>query len=268
MEPIIQNIFCLKKCADIPGVNVYSFEKEQDLLREYRDFVVDFDPDIIVGYNISNFDFPYLINRANTLKVDDFCKLSKISNNTSKINYGTNTAKSFGGREMASINIDGRIILDMYTYILKEHKLRSYTLNSVSFEFLGDQKEEVHHSQIYDLWAKDEFTRMRLAIYCLKDAFLPIKLCDRLKTLYNYTEMCRVTNTPLKFILVRGQQIKVSTQLHKKAMEDNYLVPTIKRTKESIQTTFEGAYVLEPVTGYYTKPIVTLDFASLYPSIM
>jgi len=80
--------------------------------------------------------------------------------------------------------------------------------------------------------------------------------------------MCRVTNTPLKFILVRGQQIKVSTQLHKKAMEDNYLVPTIKRTKESIQTTFEGAYVLEPVTGYYTKPIVTLDFASLYPSIM
>lgn len=27
------------------------------------------DPDIITGYNIVNFDLPYLLNRANTLKV-------------------------------------------------------------------------------------------------------------------------------------------------------------------------------------------------------
>merc|ERR1719468_1153637 len=31
---------------------------------------------------------------------------------------------------------------------------------------------------------------------------------------------------------------------------------------------FEGATVLDPVKGYYEKPIATLDFASLYPSIM
>ena len=31
---------------------------------------------------------------------------------------------------------------------------------------------------------------------------------------------------------------------------------------------FEGATVLEPDKGYYTHPIATLDFASLYPSIM
>merc|ERR1712187_381239 len=31
---------------------------------------------------------------------------------------------------------------------------------------------------------------------------------------------------------------------------------------------YEGATVLEPITGYYEKPIATLDFASLYPSIM
>jgi len=32
--------------------------------------------------------------------------------------------------------------------------------------------------------------------------------------------------------------------------------------------TYEGGAVLEPVTGYYDQPVVTLDFASLYPSIM
>ena len=31
---------------------------------------------------------------------------------------------------------------------------------------------------------------------------------------------------------------------------------------------YEGATVIEPNRGYYTHPIATLDFASLYPSIM
>lgn len=31
---------------------------------------------------------------------------------------------------------------------------------------------------------------------------------------------------------------------------------------------YEGATVIEPTKGYYNVPIATLDFASLYPSIM
>ena len=31
---------------------------------------------------------------------------------------------------------------------------------------------------------------------------------------------------------------------------------------------YEGATVIEPKKGYYDVPIATLDFASLYPSIM
>ncbi len=34
--------------------------------------VIETDPDIIIGYNICNFDLPYLIKRAETLKVHDF----------------------------------------------------------------------------------------------------------------------------------------------------------------------------------------------------
>jgi len=30
------------------------------------------DPDIILGYNIINFDLPYIINRANQLKIKGF----------------------------------------------------------------------------------------------------------------------------------------------------------------------------------------------------
>jgi len=35
-------------------------------------FLRSTDPDILIGYNIVNFDFPYLINRAAKLGVEDF----------------------------------------------------------------------------------------------------------------------------------------------------------------------------------------------------
>jgi DNA polymerase delta subunit 1 len=34
------------------------------------------------------------------------------------------------------------------------------------------------------------------------------------------------------------------------------------------QETYEGAVVIKPKKGFYPDPIVTLDFSSLYPSIM
>lgn len=37
-----------------------------------QDLVVETDPDIIIGYNICNFDLPYLLNRAEALKLQDF----------------------------------------------------------------------------------------------------------------------------------------------------------------------------------------------------
>lgn len=43
-------------------------------------------------------------------------------------------------------------------------------------------------------------------------------------------------------------------------------MPTHKQGAPSDQ--YEGATVIEPIRGYYTDPIATLDFSSLYPSIM
>lgn len=82
----------------------------------------------------------------------------------------------------------------------------------------------------------------------------------------NYTEMARVTGVPFNYLLTRGQSIKVLSQLYRKADEDNYLVPSHKG--EGTDEQYEGATVIEPKRGYYDAPIATLDFSSLYPSIM
>ena len=62
----------------------------------------------------------------------------------------------------------------------------------------------------------NEQTRRRLAVYCLKDAILPLRLLEKLMSFINYMEMARVTGVPLSFLLARGQQIKVVSQLLRK----------------------------------------------------
>lgn len=110
----------------------------------------------------------------------------------------------------------------------REHKLRSYTLNAVCAQFLGEQKEDVHHSVITELQNGTPESRRRLAVYCLKDAYLPQRLLDKLMCLVNYIEMSRVTGVPFNFLLSRGQSIKVLSQLYRKANEEGYLVPAGK----------------------------------------
>lgn len=102
----------------------------------------------------------------------------------------------------------------------------------------------------------------------MKDAELPLKLMEKLCCIYNYSEMARVTGVPVNYLLSRGQQIKVVSQLLRKAREKGFILPTSRVTKNADDKGFEGAYVLEPVIGFYQEPIATLDFASLYPSIM
>ncbi len=62
--PIIRNVFTLNSCLPIVGAQVISSATEDELLMRWRAFVVECDPDVITGYNIGNFDFPYLLNRA------------------------------------------------------------------------------------------------------------------------------------------------------------------------------------------------------------
>lgn len=78
------------------------------------------------------------------------------------------SSKAYGTYEYKEITIDGRIQFDLLQAIQRDHKLSSYSLNAVSAHFLGEQKEDVHHSIISDLQYGNEETRRRLAVYCLK----------------------------------------------------------------------------------------------------
>ncbi|KAL3987287.1 transcription factor 7-like 1 [Sarotherodon galilaeus] len=264
-EPFIRTVFTLQSCASIVGSQILCFTQETKLLQSWAEFLRTVDPDIITGYNIQNFDFPYLLNRAAALKVNYFPYLGRVRGIKSVLKDLNFQSKQMGRRENKTINMEGRVQFDLLQVLLRDYKLRSYTLNAVSFHFLQEQKEDVQHSIITDLQNGNEQTRRRLAVYCLKDAYLPLRLLQKLMCVINYMEMARVTGVPLTYLLSRGQQIKVVSQLLRQAMKQDLVMPVVKTEGGEDYT---GATVIEPEKGYYSLPIATLDFSSLYPSIM
>ncbi|KAF0032568.1 hypothetical protein F2P81_014858 [Scophthalmus maximus] len=229
-EPFIRTVFTLQSCASIIGSQILCFTQEKQLLQ----------------VNL----FPYL------------GRVRGIKSVLRDLNF---QSKQMGRRENKTTNMEGRVQFDLLQVLLRDYKLRSYTLNAVSFHFLQEQKEDVQHSIITDLQNGNEQTRRRLAVYCLKDAYLPLRLLQKLMCVINYMEMARVTGVPLTYLLSRGQQIKVVSQLLRQAMKQDLVMPVVKTEGGEDYT---GATVIEPEKGYYSIPIATLDFSSLYPSIM
>ncbi|KAL2438355.1 DNA polymerase delta catalytic subunit [Exophiala dermatitidis] len=265
-KPFIRNVFVLDTCSLIVNTQIYEHDSESKMLMAWRDFLEKVDPDVIIGYNIANFDFPYLLDRAKHLKLQKFPYWSRLKSVVSQAKDTNFSSKQMGNRDTKATNTNGRIQLDLLQLVQRDHQLRSYTLNSVCAHFLGEQKEDVHHTMITELFNGTPDSRRRLAVYCLKDAYLPQRLMDKLMCLVNYTEMARVTGVPFNYLLSRGQQVKFISQLFRKALEQQLVIPNERSEKSDEQ--YEGATVIEPIRGYYDVPIATLDFASLYPSII
>lgn len=264
-KPFVRNVFCLDTTSLIVNTQILEFDKEERMLMAWKEFVQKVDPDVVIGYNIANFDFPYLLDRAKHLKCTNFPYWTRLQKTKTEAKESSFSSKQMGNRETKTTNTNGRIQLDLLQLVQRDYQLRSYTLNSVSYEFLGEQKEDVHHTMITELFNGTPDSRRRLAVYCLKDAYLPQRLMDKLMCLVNYTEMARVTGVPFMYLLSRGQQVKFVSQLFRKAREEQLVIPNQKSQDEQ---DYEGATVIEPKRGYYGVPIATLDFASLYPSII
>ncbi|CAG2068670.1 unnamed protein product, partial [Timema podura] len=91
---------------------------------KWAEFVRELDPDILTGYNINNFDFPYLINRAKHLKVKNFTYLGRIKDIQSVIKEQMFQSKQMGRRENKSVNFEGRVPFDLFldTSVFKKKK--------------------------------------------------------------------------------------------------------------------------------------------------
>ena len=258
---------CYKKTS---GPDVICYDSEKELLEGFRAKLVEFDPDVLTGYNIFGFDLEYVYHRAvyNKCKFD-FFMLGKLRDRECKYVAKRLSSGALGDNLLKMVPMNGRYIFDLFHEIKREKKLDSYSLNNVSKLYLDDTKIDMSAKEMFARYVREDPDELgEVAEYCLKDTILPHKLIDKLCIFTNLIEMAKATWVPLSYLSERAQQIKVYSQITRKARELGFLVPTIKHNTGNNTEGYEGATVLEAHIGAYYEPITALDFASLYPSIM
>lgn len=264
--------FCLKKTDPSPDLEVYSFDDEKTMLCSFMEFIRCVDPDQIIGYNNDLFDNKYIYDRAEHLGligkkrgIKAFYDATRMKGRKWHIETREVTTRAHGTTVTHNLNMYGRYSLDVWRYVKTYFKLRSYGLNAVATHFLKERKVDLPYKVIPEYFRSGPSTRQKIAHYCSQDCALPWRLIKALMVEFNLAEMARVTGVPFFWLISRGQQIKVQSQLLRHGRKNNIFLPTVTAIDDG---SYEGATVVDPFRGYYTTKVVCLDFASLYPSIM
>jgi len=269
-QPYDKTCLCYKNTdPNLEGSNVISYATEREMLEAFRDYLHEKDVDIITGWNIFGFDLEYLMKRAIVTKCNlKFFQLSKLRGYNCELKLKKLSSSALGDNDLKLVSMPGRFIFDLFHEVKKGYKLDSYKLDNVSRLYLGDNKIDMPAKEMFARYKEGDPVKLReVAEYCIKDTLLPHRLLSKMCILINLLEMAKATWVPLCFLVERGQQIKVFSQLTKKAREMGFMVPTIQYGQLAEQG-YEGATVLDAQKGAYYKPITALDFEGLYPSIM
>lgn len=224
-------------------VKILEADNERELLAKFVDLVKEVEPDIIVGYNQDNFDWPYIKKRAkkHNLKVD-------IGRDGSELDTR--------GRP----RIAGRLNVDLYDIAMRTIDVKVKKLENIA-EFLGKKEDfaDIEAKDIHHNWTNGNKDSVKT--YARQDVLNTHYIAEELLPMH--FELSRMIRLPLDDVTRCGRGKQVDWLLLSEANRVGEVAPN----PPQYATPYEGAFVLEPVRGLYEN-VVCLDFASMYPNIM
>ena len=256
-----RNTLVLAASPNAPlGADIVGLEDEKQLLKYLTYIIKDFNPDIITGYNIDDFDFPYLVGRY--------------SQNYINCDWGRNNSLIFI-KNLANgknTSITGRVVLDLLPLIRKNYSYQNYTLRTVAHELLEWEKLDMDMQHMRQLWLENKKEGIsQICDYARRDAHLVLKLLDKTKLLDRFAAIAKKTGLLLQDCINGGQTGKIDMLImreFKKIDRVMAMKPDFDdEDTDNDDVGYDGATVLEPAKGLL-KDVVVCDYRSLYPTIM
>ncbi|MEM3030964.1 MAG: DNA-directed DNA polymerase [Candidatus Micrarchaeia archaeon] len=236
------------------------FASEAELVRAFCRLIKETDAELLLGYNSTSFDLPYLRARARALGAE--------------LPLGRDGSAFLMKRRglFTSAKIKGRVHIDVYHVvrflgIIGALKSYLYTLGEAYSELAGKEKKAVDKMAIHTMW-DDARLRGELADYSLSDARATLELA-RL-TLPLQFELCRIAGLPLSDVVGATSGQLVEALLLRRAHAAGAIAPNKPSAEEAAAREREpiaGAFVKMPTPGIYDN-IAVFDFRGLYPSII
>lgn len=239
--------------SDSPWIQWVKDEKA--LLKALEEVVAEYDPDIIIGWNVINFDFRLLIRRA------------QLHHLRLRLGRGWQTAHwrdRRGEVDQGYITIPGRMVIDGIDGL----KAATYQFDSFSLEFVaqallnkGKATEDVDN-RMAAITHDFHHNKQKLARYNLEDCRLVSEIFEHTRLLDYLRLRSQITGLELDRM---GGSVQAFTNLYlPKIHRAGYVAPNLP---EAGGLTSPGGYVMDSLPGLY-KNVLVLDFKSLYPSII
>jgi DNA polymerase-2 len=230
-------------------------ENEPVLIRAFFSWLKHFDPDILIGWNVINFDMQLLQKR---------CELHHIAfaigRDGSNVRWRQNQ-----NTEQYFLDIAGRVVLDGIDLLkTATYNFASFSLDNVAKELLGiGKKVDDVDNRVAEITHNFHHNKLALAQYNLEDCRLVWLIFEKTQLLEFALLRAKLTGLALDRV---GGSVAAFTNLYlPKLHRHGYIAPNMGDGHSDLVS--PGGYVMDSIPGLYQNVLV-LDFKSLYPSII
>ncbi|TPX57882.1 DNA-directed DNA polymerase [Spizellomyces sp. 'palustris'] len=265
---MIQDEFHLNKTG-ISGYVVDSVSSERALVEKLVDRVRSFDPDLLIGYEVHNSSWGYLVERAGVALGIDLCtELSRVLPDSANTKFGRDE-NSWGFRKQSHLHCTGRIFLNVWRLMRSELNLTSYSLESTAYHVLHMRVPKYAHRTLTEWYDKGMLYKWRTIKYYISRTQYNVELLEDTQMISRTSEFARVFGIDFYSVITRGSQFKVESIMARIAKPENFIMVSPSRKQVAAQRACECIpLVMEPQSRFYNSPLLVLDFQSLYPSVM
>ncbi len=235
------------------GFELRYFDNEKALLEAFFSTLHTLDPDVLIGWNVVNFDLDFIYRKCQQLGVP--------------FAFGRGTDESIvmqpGANQIRIARTPGRAILDGVDMLRAAFwSFESFSLQNVSLELLGRGKTITSPNRVDEINELYRSDKLALARYNIEDCRLVTEIFSKADLVNFALQRAQMTGLPIDKTggAVQTFDNLYLPRLHRKG----YVAPA---PQASAGRNSPGGYVLDSQPGIY-KNVIVLDFKSLYPSII
>jgi len=130
------------ECDEVPGAVLHKFRTEKGLIIGWAKYMVKWNPDILMGYNVFGYDERYLWERAEELGITQDMNLQALSRmvdkeKTLELEKKFLSSSAMGDNTLYMWTAHGRLKVDLFHYVKRNFSLPAYKLDYVCQHFMS-----------------------------------------------------------------------------------------------------------------------------------